>query len=140
MSKVVADKKKNITSETFRLNKNVEVDSEIIDFLAKSNNKSGLIKDAIMMYKALVESGAYQSPYLVSTAVDWTRILTNIDPSKIIGRSPETEKEKVKEEIKSYQPQQQPVEEKIVEEEIYEDVYEEIYDEIEDDDDNEVDF
>lgn len=125
-------KETKTTSETFRLNRGVEVDAEIIDFLAKSNNKSGLIKDALMMYKALVETGAYNSPFLVNTATDWTRVLANLDPSKLLGQTQETVKENIKKELRSQQV--------VAPAPVVEETDEEVYEEIDEDEDNELDF
>lgn len=96
-------KNPNLTSETFRLNKEVTVDAEIIEFLERSNNKTGLIKDAIMMYKALVDSGAYNSPFLSDTKTDWSAIFSKLDPAMMLGATPSAVKNGIKEELRSYQ-------------------------------------
>ena len=131
MSIEVKSKKKNpdLTSETFRLNR--KCDSEIINFLEKSNNKTGLIKDAIMMYKSLVESGAYNSPFLSDTKTDWSAIFSKLDPAMMLGATPETVKNNVKEELRSYQ---EPVATQPVVENISDDDYD--YD----DEDNDCEF
>lgn len=98
----VKNKKKNenLTSETFRLNKSVAIDAEIIEFLERSHNKTGLIKDAIMMYKELVDSGAYNSPFLNATRTNWGAIFSKLDPAIMLGATPETVKNRVKEDIR----------------------------------------
>lgn len=146
----MSTKEKKIIAETFRLNADANKDKEIIEFLATSNNKSGLIKDALNMYKAMIDRGMYVSPYIKKDATDWDKIFSNLDPSKMItGRRPEDVKESVKQEIKEYdecQKQYKPeVDEPVVEEQEVEPVVEEVIT-IEDetsndgDDDNDLDF
>ena len=104
----------NLKVETFRLNRGNNGDRELIDFLEKSNNKTGLVKDALKMYKTLVESGAYHSPYLEGSETNWDIIFATLDPSKIIvGRRPEVVKEEVKQELRGrvHQQYQEPIEE-----------------------------
>lgn len=114
-------KNPNLTSETFRLNRTVEVDAEIIEFLERSHNKTGLIKDAIMMYKGLVDSGRYNSPFLNDTKTDWSAIFSNLDPATMLGATPDTVKNNVKEELRSYQAPVQQSREELSDSEIYED-------------------
>lgn len=135
----MSTKEKKIIAETFRLNADANKDKEIIEFLATSNNKSGLIKDALNMYKAMIDRGMYVSPYIKKDATDWDKIFSNLDPSKMItGRRPEDVKESVKQEIKEYnecQKQYKPeVHESVVEEQEELEVYED------GDDDNDLDF
>ena len=105
MSIEVKNKKKNenLTSETFRLNLEVSGDAVIKSFLERSHNKTGLIKDAIMMYKELVDSGAYNSPFLNDTKTNWGAIFSRLDPATMLGVTPDTVKNNVKEELRSYQ-------------------------------------
>ena len=137
----VKNKKKNenLTSETFRLNKGVAIDAEIIEFLERSHNKTGLIKDAIMMYKELVDSGAYNSPYLNASRTNWGAIFSKLDPAIILGATPENVKNRVKEDIKNMEAPAQ-VYQTPVKEELHDD--EDYYDEDEDDvfgnDDNDI--
>lgn len=98
-----AKEDKKLISEAFRLNRGDAVDREIIEFLSTSNNKSALIKDAICMYREMVNRGLYTSPFIRKTATDWDRVIANLNPSDILmGRRPETVKEEVKQEIREY--------------------------------------
>lgn len=110
----------NLKVETFRLNRDNDSDKELIEFLEKSNNKTGLVKDALKMYKTLVESGAYHSPFIKGSETNWDVIFATLDPSRIItGRRPEVVKEEIKQELREraqqqYQaPAEEPVEESI---------------------------
>ena len=96
-------KNPNQTSETFRLNKESKLDAEIIEFLERSHNKTGLFKDAIMMYKALVDKGAYKSPFLSDTKTDWSSIFSKLDPAMMLGATPDEVKNNVKEELRGYE-------------------------------------
>ena len=79
-TKETKNTKSNLVTETFRLNKKIQSDIEIIEFLKRSNNKTGLVKDALRMYKTLVDKKAYSSPFLEDTETDWNMIFANIDP------------------------------------------------------------
>lgn len=124
-------KNPDVTSETFRLNRNNEGDLQIIELLEKSNNKSGLIKDALGMYKVMIEQFGYNSPFIVNTSTDWTRVLTQLDPSNMIGRPGQVVKEEVKQELREYIEPARPVAQPVREE-----LPEEIYEEDDEDDDD----
>lgn len=133
------EEKGTSTSETFRLN--TKTDKQIIEFLKKSNNKTGLIKDAISMYKSLVESGRYRSPFLLETETNWDAIFATVEPNLLLGRQPSQVKESVKEELREYKEIEREVKNKVVEpveEECEEDYEEDCKDMYEEEDANDI--
>lgn len=101
--------KKTILTEAYKINLDVKNEKELYDeLLSKSNNKSGLVKDALTMYLALIKKGAYVSPFLNKETSDWDTILKNLSLDSNLGRPAQV----VKEEVIEKQIQQQ--EEKIV--------------------------
>lgn len=120
-------KNPNITTEAFKLNKDIPLESEIRDFLDNSSNKSGLIKDALSMYMHMVKVKGYPSPYIQNNVGDWDTIFDNLNISSMIGR-PMNE---VKEEVISNNHQVQSREELVIDEDIFDD---------EEDEDNDIDF
>ena len=65
-----------LVTEAFKLNKEIEKERVICEeLLEKSNNKSGLIKDALLMYYVMVKNHGYVSPYLQTNETDWDRII-----------------------------------------------------------------
>lgn len=95
MSKETKVKNQNIMTEAFKLNKEIEVERAICELLERSNNKSGLIKDALGMYACLVNELGYKSPYIQNNVSDWTTILANLNVSGLIGRPAEQVKQEV---------------------------------------------
>lgn len=141
----MSTKEKKIIAETFRLNADANKDKEIIEFLATSNNKSGLIKDALNMYKAMIDRGMYVSPYIKRNETDWDKIFSNLDPSKMItGRRPEEVKESVKQEVREYEEHQKQYNvednEPVVEEQEKPEDNEPVVENYDGNDDNELDF
>lgn len=141
----MSTKEKKIIAETFRLNADANKDKEIIEFLATSNNKSGLIKDALNMYKAMIDRGMYVSPFIKKDATDWDKIFSNLDPSKMItGRRPEEVKESVKQEVREYEEHQKQYNvednEPVVEEQEKPEDNEPVVENYDGNDDNELDF
>ena len=67
-----------IESETFRLNDENKDEKELIDYLAKSNNKSAVTKEALSIHKFLYENNIYISPYITKDCNDCYRILKQL--------------------------------------------------------------
>lgn len=118
-------KNPNITTEAFKLNKDIPLDSEIRDFLDNSSNKSGLIKDALSMYMHMVKVKGYPSPYIKNNVGDWDTIFDNLNISTMIGRPAE----EVKKEVINNNYQVQNNEELVMDDSIFDD---------EDDEDNDI--
>lgn len=99
MSKETKQKNPNITTEAFKLNKEIPLEKEIREFLDRSNNKSGLIKDALSMYMHVVNVQGYASPYLQNNVGDWGAIFSNLNNNvnvdNLIGRPAEQVKQEV---------------------------------------------
>lgn len=99
MSKETKQKNPNITTEAFKLNKEIPLEKEIREFLDRSNNKSGLIKDALSMYMHVVNVQGYASPYLQNQVGDWGAIFNNLNNNvnvdNLIGRPAQQVKQEV---------------------------------------------
>ena len=94
----------NIITEAYKINLEIDREREIYEeLLKKSNNKSGLVKDALVMYLTLIKSGAYTSPFLNTNTSDWDMILRNLSLDRNLGRPAQ----EVKEEVIAQQVQQQ---------------------------------
>ena len=104
MSNKETKKNINIITEAYKINLEVDREREIYEeLLKKSNNKSGLVKDALVMYLTLIKSGAYTSPFLNTNTSDWDMILRNLSLDRNLGRPAQ----EVKEEVIAQQVQQQ---------------------------------
>lgn len=88
-------KNENISTEAFKLNKEIPLEAEIRAFLDRSNNKSGLIKDALSMYMHMVNVKGYASPYIQNNVGDWDAIFSNLNVSAMIGKTPQEVKKEV---------------------------------------------
>ena len=99
MTKETKVKNPNISTEAFKLNKEIPLEKEIREFLDRSNNKSGLIKDALSMYMHVVNVQGYASPYLQNNVGDWGAIFSNLNNNvnvdNLIGRPAEQVKQEV---------------------------------------------
>lgn len=100
MAKETKQKNPNISTEAFKLNKEIPVEKDIREFLDRSNNKSGLIKDALSMYMYMVNVQGYVSPFLQNNTGNWDAIFNNINNNNVsvdnlIGRPAEQVKEEV---------------------------------------------
>lgn len=99
MTKETKVKNPNISTEAFKLNKEIPLEKEIREFLDRSNNKSGLIKDALSMYMHVVNVQGYASPYLQNQVGDWGAIFNNLNNNvnvdNLIGRPAEQVKQEV---------------------------------------------
>lgn len=99
MSKENKVKNPNISTEAFKLNKEIPLEKEIREFLDRSNNKSGLIKDALSMYMHVVNVQGYASPYIQNNVGDWGAIFSslnnNVNVDNLIGRPAEQVKQEV---------------------------------------------
>lgn len=104
-------KNTNIITEAYKINLEIDREREIYEeLLKKSNNKSGLVKDALVMYLTLIKSGAYTSPFINSNTSDWDMILRNLSLDRNLGRPAQTVKEEViQEKIQEQQSVQQPI-------------------------------
>ena len=127
----------NIITEAYKINLEIDREREIYEeLLKKSNNKSGLVKDALVMYLTLIKSGAYTSPFLNTNTSDWDMILRNLSLDRNLGRPAQ----EVKEEVIAQQVQQQeykPVQQSDRVELNTASAYE---DELEEDEDNDFDY
>ena len=137
MSNKETKKNTNIITEAYKINLEVDREREIYEeLLKKSNNKSGLVKDALVMYLTLIKSGAYTSPFLNTNTSDWDMILRNLSLDRNLGRPAQ----EVKEEVIAQQVQQQeykPVQQSDRVELNTASAYE---DELEEDEDNDFDY
>lgn len=99
--------KKTILTEAYKINLEIPKEKEIYEELLKrSNNKSGLVKDALTMYLALIKKGAYVSPFLNNNTSDWDAILKNLSLDSSLGRPAQVVKEEVIEQKIEQQEQQ----------------------------------
>lgn len=99
----------NIKTEAYKINLDVENERVLYErLLKKSNNRSGLVKDALTMYLALIERGAYVSPFMKNNDSDWNTILNNLSLDNNLGRPAQVVKEEIIEQ-KIQQQEQQPV-------------------------------
>lgn len=133
MAKETKPKNRNIVTEAFKLNKEIEVEKAICELLERSNNKSGLIKDALAMYACLVNELGYASPYIQNNVSDWTAILANLNVSGMIGRPAQEVKQEVVNKTIAPAPVVNPTKG-------HEEITMEIFDEEEENDDNDIDF
>lgn len=143
MSKETKETKKtkevnpNLRTEAYKLNLDIESERIIYEeLLQKSNNKSGLVKDALNMYLVMVKKHGYPSPFLSSNTVDWSSILNNSGMVEDLGLTTKQVKQQVIQQAPAYR---EPVKEDCIlnindfdyEDEEYNDFG---------DDDNDVDF
>ena len=141
MSNKETKKNTNIITEAYKINLEVDREREIYEeLLKKSNNKSGLVKDALVMYLTLIKSGAYTSPFLNTNTSDWDMILRNLSLDRNLGRPAQEVKEEViaqQVQQQEYQPVQQPRKEELNTSSICEDDED---DDFSMDDDDELDY
>ena len=99
--------KKTILTEAYKINLEIPKEKELYEeLLRRSNNKSGLVKDALTMYLALIKKGAYVSPFLNNNTSDWDTILKNLSLDSSLGRPAQVVKEEVIEQKIEQQEQQ----------------------------------